>query len=214
MPLLIKRTNESGQPFKIYDTSQSKKLLVVGLGNPGPRYHHNFHNLGFSCLDEIARLNQAPNWQEKAKLQAQLTGYQQDGCQVRLIKPQAFVNNSGISVSLSLSFWQMTAQDLVVIYDDVDLKWGTIGVLNDHRHISHRGVRSIQDHLQTAGFIGLRVGIGPQPEKLDLADFVLQDLKPAQKQKLTPIYQAVNDLVLEASQGPISNGQRHIFFGQ
>ncbi len=152
--------------------------VIVGLGNPGLRYSHTRHNLGFWVID---RLSQA--WQislTKHKFQAQYGEGRVKGERVVLVKPQTFMNRSGQSVSGLVNFYQLDLTDLLVIYDDLDLAPGSLRVKGSGSAGGHNGLADIIHHLKTSEFARMRVGIGQPPPFLSAADYVLQGIDVAE----------------------------------
>lgn len=150
-------------------TDHSMKV-VVGIGNPGRRYHRTRHNVGFEVVDMLARSDGIDL--RKRRFDALLGEGKISGEDVLLVKPQTFVNNSGSAVRQVLDWWKLPLGELLVVSDDVNLP---IGVLRFRRGGSaggHHGLESIIAHLGTEAFQRLRIGIGREDEK-DLVDHVL-----------------------------------------
>jgi len=145
--------------------------IVVGLGNPGIRYHGTRHNIGFLVIDSLAqRLNIAL---DRHQCDA-LTGLaKQNDEPLLLAKPQTFMNHSGAAVAGLLQQYGVVPNDLVVIYDDLDLPLGRIRVRPNGSAGGHRGVSSIIEHLASTGFCRLRIGIGRPPVGVTVIDHVL-----------------------------------------
>lgn len=159
--------------------------LIVGLGNPGPDYDNHKHNIGFWVIDGLAKRRKL-KW-EKGPCQALEAwgAIAKEDCW--LAKPLTWMNNSGKAVQMLLETKQVTAKDMIVIHDDLDLKLGTLRWAFSSGHGGHNGVRSIIETLQTKDFYRLRVGIGRSPAHVDPADYVLQpfageDLETAEAQ--------------------------------
>jgi len=144
--------------------------LIVGLGNPGPEYARSRHNVGFVVLDELARRWNRPITRRRwESLYAEETRRDET---IALIKPLSFMNESGRPVKAWLEGTSVPPERLVVIHDDLDLAFGRIKVVAKGGHGGHRGVRFIQQAIETAGFPRVRVGIG-RPEVGDEVTFVL-----------------------------------------
>lgn len=161
--------------MKLYSEKQSNVYLIVGLGNPGPAYANNRHNLGFMVLDSLARSN-AVSW----KL---LKGTHETG-QVRLsdqtvflLKPLTFMNVSGRAVANFTSRKFVDFQNIVVVHDDMDLGFGKIRLKRGGGDGGHRGVRSIVDSLRFKDFIRIRMGVGRPPEGVSAEAYVLDDFR-------------------------------------
>ncbi len=162
--------------------------LVVGLGNPGRKYARNRHNVGFQCLDRLAKAwGLSFNRQKHRTLLAQ---GEMSGLKVILAKPQTFVNLSGEAVGRLARFYRVPPENILVIYDDLDLPVGKIRLRPEGGSGGHRGMRSIIEHLGTNGFPRLRVGIG-RPTRGDPADYVLSDFAPDERIAIEDVYERV-----------------------
>ena len=149
---------------------------IIGLGNPGPQYEATRHNVGFWLVDALAR-QQACSWQREQKFQAEVTkptGGPAAGCW--LVKPQTFMNRSGLATAALAQFYRLTPDELLVVHDELDIAPGEIRLKQGGGHGGHNGVRDIATSLGSPDFWRLRLGIG-HPRTLNLrqevADFVL-----------------------------------------
>lgn len=137
--------------------------LIVGLGNPGTRYAHNRHNVGFMMVEQFARAH-ALDFSRK-KFSAQIAEGAIAGERVFLAKPQTYMNLSGEAVSKLYKFYKVAPHDLLVIYDDLDLPLGKIRLRAEGSAGGHHGIESIIARIGTSDFPRLRVGIGrPNPD--------------------------------------------------
>jgi peptidyl-tRNA hydrolase, PTH1 family len=150
--------------------------LVVGLGNPGRKYERTRHNLGFLIIDQIARQHQVAL--KKELCDALVGEWWSDAELTLLAKPQAYMNRSGESAKDLLDLFRATADDLVVVHDDLDLPFGRIRIRPGGGAGGHRGVLSIMDTLGGAQFYRVRVGIGRPPDAIDPTAFVLSVFTP------------------------------------
>lgn len=145
--------------------------LIVGLGNPGKKYQRTRHNLGFLVVDRCAQQHRV---EVKKKLCDALVGeWCDNGERIILAKPQTFMNRSGLVVKELLQEYCGTVEDLLVVYDDLDLSLGRIRIRAKGSAAGHRGILSILENLSGAPFSRLRIGIGRPPEGVDPADYVL-----------------------------------------
>jgi len=150
-----------------------ESYLIAGLGNPGPKYAANRHNVGFRCVERLAvDLGLAFDKQQEQAQVAMGTCY---GRRVILAKPQTFMNESGRAVVPLSRFYKVHLERLMVIYDDLDLPLGTVRLRPEGGSGGHKGMRSIIEHLGTRSFSRLRIGIGRPPGRMDPAAYVLQD---------------------------------------
>ncbi|MBI2954162.1 MAG: aminoacyl-tRNA hydrolase [Chloroflexi bacterium] len=152
--------------------------IVVGLGNPGKQYARNRHNVGFACVDLLASRHGLTSSQRRFK--ALVAEGQIAGQRVLLAKPQTFMNLSGEAVKSILGWYKLSPEDLLVIYDDMDLPLGRIRVRERGSAGGHRGVQSIIDHLKTAEFPRLRIGIA-RPDDREAKEHVLADFTSAER---------------------------------
>jgi peptidyl-tRNA hydrolase, PTH1 family len=147
--------------------------LIVGLGNPGREYAGHRHNVGFQIADRAAAAQQLAF--RKVQFQALIaTGRLRDR-RIVIAKPQTYMNDSGRAVSALLNFYKIPRDRLLVIFDDLDLPFGTIRLRADGGAGGHNGMRSIIAQLGNTDYARLRVGVGRPPGRMDPAAFVLQD---------------------------------------
>ncbi len=148
------------------------KCLIVGLGNPGPRYEKTRHNIGWRVIDELVRRHASGGG--RGEKRAQTWNATIMGKSVKLAKPLTFMNRSGESVGSLMDFYQIALEDLLVIHDDLDIPFGRLRLRQAGGHGGQNGLRSIMQHLGSKDFPRLRFGIGRPPGRMQPADFVLQ----------------------------------------
>lgn len=153
-------------------TEERRPRLVVGLGNPGPEYARNRHNVGFLCLDRLAGRHGISPWRRKhhALVAEGLVA----GHPVVLAKPQTFMNLSGQAVRPLVRRYGVALADLLVVHDDLDLELGVLRLRRQGSAAGHKGVQHIMDTLGSREFPRLRIGIG-RPAHGDPVDYVLSD---------------------------------------
>lgn len=156
--------------------------VIAGLGNPGAKYDRTRHNIGFIALDWIAAQYRIPV--DRSKFRALIGDGVIQGERVILVKPQTFMNNSGESIQEILHFYKLPPQNLIVIYDDIDLDVGNIRIRPSGSSGTHNGMRSIVQHLSSEQFPRIRIGVGKPPAKMDLADYVLSGFLDEERKKL------------------------------
>lgn len=165
--------------------------LVVGLGNPGPGYARNRHNVGFMVVDEIARgaatTFAAPRGMraEVAETRIGVTGSGASGTagfgalgvadKVLLVKPRTFMNDSGVAVAKLAAFHKIPPDHVVVIHDELDIDSGQLRIKQGGGDNGHNGLKSIRAHLHTGDFLRIRFGIGRPPGRMTVHDWVLSD---------------------------------------
>ena len=156
---------------------------IVGLGNPGKKYKHTRHNIGFMVIDELLRRY---NWDlDKKKFNGQFALEHIQGEKVMLLQPQTYMNLSGESIRPLMDYYNMDAEDVLVIYDDLDLPTGKIRLRQKGGHGGHNGIRSTIDHLGTKDFKRLRIGVGRPTTPIPVVDYVLGSFSKEQQADVT-----------------------------
>lgn len=163
-------------------------LLLAGLGNPGPRYANNRHNIGFMAVDEIVRRHSFSPW--RSRFQADCAEGFLDGEKVLALKPQTYMNESGRSVGEALRFFKLAPEDVVVIYDEIDLAPGKLRVKQGGGTGGHNGIRSIEAHIGKE-FWRVRLGVGHPGHKELVHSHVLSDFAKADQPWLEKLLDAV-----------------------
>lgn len=179
--------------------------LVVGLGNPGPTYAGNRHNVGQMVLDVLAGRMAGSFTSHKARA-AVLDGRLgtlpggAPGPRVVLAKPASFMNVSGGPVGALCAFYGITPERLLVVHDELDLPVETLRLKRGGGEGGHNGLKSVSAAIGSRDYVRLRVGIGRPPGRMDPADYVLRDFGPAERAGLGVTLEeaadAVEDLVL------------------
>jgi PTH1 family peptidyl-tRNA hydrolase len=151
--------------------TETRLRCIVGLGNPGTRYQDTPHNMGFRVVDELARRHGIYLSRQEGDT---LVGSGRLGANpVLLAKPQTFMNNSGLGVDAVLRYRKLASQDLIVVYDELDLPWTALRIKKNGSAAGHNGVKSIIAALNTDEFTRVRVGIRPDELKQDAVVYVL-----------------------------------------
>ncbi len=175
--------------------------LIVGLGNPGIEYQFTPHNMGFLAVDRIAE--QCGVRVDNRHCRAQTARTSLAGHEVLLAKPETFMNLSGVSVAeLVRKYEVVPEQDLVLLYDEMDLPWGTIRVRPRGRSAGHNGAESVMAALGTQEIARVRMGVAPDHPVGDGARYVLSQIKKAQY----PMVDQVLDAAAEAVKVMLSEG--------
>ena len=155
------------------------RWLVVGLGNPGPEYARNRHNVGFLVADELAQRTGARFKRDRSR--AQLATGRLAGIPVILAKPMSYMNASGRPVAALRSFYKLPGDRIVVIHDELDIPFADIRLKFGGGDNGHNGLRSVTSALGTRDYYRIRIGIGRPPGRMDPADFVLRDFAAAER---------------------------------
>ncbi len=167
-------------------------ILLVGLGNPGPRYQAHRHNIGFMAVDSIARHHafSAEKSRFSGHVRSGTVNTRHGPRKALILKPATYMNESGRAVGEAARFYKLPPEDIVVFHDELDLAPGKVRVKCGGGHAGHNGLRSIQAHIGP-NFRRVRLGIG-HPGRKDLAQrYVLHDFASSDKIWLEPLLDAV-----------------------
>jgi PTH1 family peptidyl-tRNA hydrolase len=157
--------------------------VIVGLGNPGPSYAGNRHNVGFQVVDLIAE-QQRERFKAGPRRLADVAETRLGGERIVLAKPRSYMNDSGGAVKAVLAFYKVSPDQLIVVHDELDIAFGAIRLKIGGGAGGHNGIRSIDASLGTRDYARVRVGIGRPPGRMAAADFVLRDFSPAERKEL------------------------------
>ncbi len=152
--------------------------MIVGLGNIGAQYAGTRHNTGFMVVDQFAQLHQASF--SKHQMEASLASTQLNGEKILLVKPSTYMNESGRAVRPLMDYYKIDLQDLMVVYDDMDLPIGKIRFRKRGAAGGHNGIKSLIAHLKTQDFDRLKVGTD-HPQKSTVVDYVLSKFTATQQ---------------------------------
>jgi PTH1 family peptidyl-tRNA hydrolase len=179
--------------------------LVVGLGNPGPKYEGNRHNVGFLVLDELA--SRVGGKFKAHKGGAEVLEGRLAGRRVVLAKPRGYMNTSGGPVAGTANFYKVPPASIIVVHDELDLPFGTVRLKLGGGENGHNGLRSITKSLGTKDYHRVRFGVDRPPGRMDPADYVLRDFSLVERKELAfeldraaDAVEALLELGLEAAQ--------------
>lgn len=189
--------------------------LIVGLGNPGDKYMNNRHNLGFMVVEELEKKIDGGRWKMGVedggwKLDKKLKSEIIKTDQVILIKPQTFMNNSGMAIKLVVDYFKIPLSDVIIIHDELDLPLGKIKIRTGGGGSGHHGVESIIKDLDNPDFIRVRLGIGNEHslggerghKHFDANKFVVEDFTPQEKNTVkTMLREAVKTVQMIMEKG-------------
>jgi peptidyl-tRNA hydrolase, PTH1 family len=179
--------------------------LLVGLGNPGPKYERTRHNIGFRVAEDAARklgvaLATDSRWNA-------LVGKVRDTV---VLLPQEYMNLSGESVGQAARFWKVPVNEIVVVHDEIDLEFGRIQVKQGGGDAGHNGLRSIRQHLGAGETVRVRFGVGRPPEQWEGADWVLARFSSAEEKQLKDLIPLAADAAVAALlEGPLVAANRY-----
>jgi PTH1 family peptidyl-tRNA hydrolase len=166
-------------------SSEAGYYLIAGLGNPGRDYRLTRHNVGFMLLDRLAgSLNVSFS---RVESKALVTRGDYSGRRLLLAKPQTYMNLSGQAVGAISQYYKVPQENLLIVYDDVDLPFGQLRLRAAGGAGGHKGMTSIIERLGTPDIARLRIGIGRPPGRMEAADYVLQEFSAAEANELPAI---------------------------
>ena len=157
-------------------------LAIVGLGNPGEKYEHTRHNVGYDVISIIAAKLDTPI--KKLKFQGTIGETIYKGKKLVLIKPQTYMNLSGLTVQEAMSWYKLEPKDVLILVDDIDLPFGQVRVRAKGGPGTHNGLRHIVQCTGSGAFPRVRVGMGAPPPEWDLADWVLSKFQTEEERKI------------------------------
>ena len=169
------------------------KLIIV-LGNPGKEYSNTRHNIGFLFLDHI---NPEGDWISDKKFQAETSKILLEGKEYLLVKPQTFMNLSGKSINKILQYYKIPLTDIICVYDDIDLPFGSIRIRHEGSAGTHNGMKSMIQELGSDKFHRLRIGIenrnDQEKRQIDLSSYVLGRFTEEETKELAKIFREAQD---------------------
>ena len=169
--------------------------IIVGLGNPGKRYEHTPHNVGFGTVDKLAAELDS-SCRRSLRFKASVAKCSSDGEDVLLVKPQTYMNNSGESVGAIMRYRKLAPQDVVVVSDDADLELGRLRIRPSGGSGGHRGLASIIQHLSSSDFARIRIGIGRDEQTTGLVDHVLSPFSSEERKRVEQVVDRATQAVL------------------
>lgn len=182
--------------------------LVVGLGNPGPRYETTRHNIGQMVLDELAKRRGERFREHKGGARVVETWLRPGGDKLVLAKPNSFMNVSGTPVAALAKFYSVPAEQVIVVHDELDIPYDSIRLKVGGGHGGHNGVRDVARALGTPEFPRVRAGIGRPPGRQDPADWVLASFGSAERDTLPIFVSDVADAVEQLVEDGLTAAQQ------
>jgi len=171
-------------------------ILLVGLGNPGEKYKKTRHNIGFRVVDDFARKNNFPGFNFEKKFQAEISEGEINGEKILLAKPQTFMNLSGKSVKQLTAYYKISAGNLFIINDDIDIFLGAVKISRESGSAGHKGVKSIIDNLGTQNFVRFRIGVQPAKGKpKNVESFVIKNFSEDEEKNISEIIPKTVDAI-------------------
>jgi PTH1 family peptidyl-tRNA hydrolase len=182
--------------------------LIVGLRNPGRRYHGTRHNVGAEVIEIVADRHRARLRKARLGIRADVGEIGHGDARCALALPRTFMNESGQAVAPLLRYFRVPPEDLLVVHDDIDLPFGRMRVQHDRSSGGNRGIRSIVGSLDTGAFWRLKIGVGRPPGRLDPADFVLQRFSKDERTEMDFVVADAADVVDQFAAGGGDSARR------
>ena len=173
----------------------NKMYLIVGLGNPEEEYSHTRHNMGFDTVNKLAK--QYDIEINKKKFKGIYGVGNIEGEKVIILKPQTYMNLSGESIKEAIDFYKIESENIIIIYDDIDIKPGIIKVRKTGGPGTHNGMKSVIQNIQMKEFPRVRVGIGMPEHKNDLINYVIGKIPEEEKEILDKSTTTAKEAVIE-----------------
>lgn len=168
--------------------------LIAGLGNPGSAYTYTRHNVGFLTIDQIAE--ELGVKVDRLKYKALHARVRVGGEEVLLVKPQTYMNLSGQAIREFVSFYKLPPEDILIIFDDIDIEFASLRFRKSGSAGTHNGMKSVLYELGTDKMNRLKIGVGHKPPAYDLADFVLSKFRTDEKDAIERTILAARDCAL------------------
>ena len=167
--------------------------LIVGLGNPGPEYAGNRHNVGFHVVDRLAGAGSRFRAHKRARAltwEGRVAGHR-----VVLVKPTTYMNDSGQAISPLCAFYKVTTDQVVAVHDELDLPFGSLRLKYGGGDNGHNGLKSLRRSLGTGDFFRARLGIGRPPGRMDPSAFVLRDFSATERAEVPQLVERAADAI-------------------
>lgn len=182
--------------------------LIVGLGNPGRQYEKTRHNIGFEVIDKLAEYFGVKL--DKLKFKGSYVQVRYENEKIILLKPETFMNASGDSVQPFMDYFGISPEQLIVIVDDIDIKFGTVRIRANGSAGTHNGLKSIINRINNKNFIRLKLAVNQRPSYMDLADFVLSKFTDKERKIIDEEVELAKDAVLEIIKSDVNTAMNKI----
>jgi PTH1 family peptidyl-tRNA hydrolase len=177
-------------------------VLLVGLGNPGPDYAKNRHNIGFMAIDEIVQRHGFGPW--RRRFQGQAADGRLLGKRAFALKPETYMNESGRAVTAAMRYYRLEPEDVIVLYDEIDLDAGKVRCKQGGGNAGHNGLRSLDSHIGR-NYVRVRLGIGHPGDRDRVSGHVLGNFSKADMIWVTDVIDAVSDAIPALAIGDVSS---------
>ena len=170
-----------------------KNYLLVGLGNPGIKYERNRHNIGFCLIDYFTSQINSEDYIDK--FNSKYTLVRLNDNKIHIIKPQTYMNRSGVSVRNCKDFFKIAPDNIIVVYDDMDLALGSLKIKSSGGSAGHNGIKSLIDEIGSNNFVRIRIGIGKPLNKENVNNYVLSNFKKDEFEALSRIKNRIEEII-------------------
>ena len=170
-----------------------KNYLLVGLGNPGIKYEKNRHNIGFCLIDYFTGQINSEDYIDK--FNSKYTLVRLNDNKIHIIKPQTYMNRSGVSVKNCKDFYKIAPDNIIVVYDDMDLALGSLKIKSSGGSAGHNGIKSLIDEIGSNNFVRIRIGIGKPLNKENVNNYVLSNFKKDEFEALSRIKNRIEEII-------------------
>ena len=170
-----------------------KNYLLVGLGNPGIKYERNRHNIGFCLIDYFTSQINSEDYIDK--FNSKYTLVRLNDNKIHIIKPQTYMNRSGVSVRNCKDFFKIAPENIIVVYDDMDLALGSLKIKSSGGSAGHNGIKSLIDEIGSNNFVRIRIGIGKPLNKENVNNYVLSNFKKDEFEALSRIKNRIEEII-------------------
>ena len=170
-----------------------KNYLLVGLGNPGIKYERNRHNIGFCLIDYFTSQINSEDYIDK--FNSKYTLVRLNDNKIHIIKPQTYMNRSGVSVRNCKDFFKIAPENIIVVYDDMDLTLGSLKIKSSGGSAGHNGIKSLIDEIGSNNFVRIRIGIGKPLNKENVNNYVLSNFKKDEFEALSRIKNRIEEII-------------------
>lgn len=195
---LFQRQPSFNESKPIFSIGLNKTLVIVGLGNIGKEYDKTRHNIGFEVVDALVETREEfGGWQDKKDFKAHFTSGQFSDTRIVVVKPTTLMNLSGEAVAAVANFYKLPSSQIMVVADELDIKFGQIRTQVGGSSAGHNGVQSVIDRVGD-NFARLRIGIGPKtPAQIDSSDFVLAKFNKSELEKMDDLRKEAVAVLIE-----------------
>lgn len=176
---------------------QNNQIALIGLGNPGPSYQKNRHNIGCNFIDYLLDKRKGSKWEVNRKCLAKISFIQENSQKIILAKPTVFMNQSGKTLKLLKNFYNLSLENIFVAHDDTDIALGDFKIQYGRGSAGHKGVESIIQQLKSKNFYRIRIGVRAPSLRQKAENLVLKNFNTEENQIIKKIFPIIEELVMK-----------------